>query len=181
MMIEKEDIDLWMSKISECEILVVQMETNVESVMYAIKRAKEAGLTTIVNPAPYHDFNKKTLCYVDYFIPNEHELDDFAGKDGDIYSKAKKALEYGAKNVIVTLGEEGSILINEKDTITVDAHKVDAVDTTGAGDSYIGAFVASLLKGKSVKEAMEFASLCSSYTVRKKGAIVSLPKLADLS
>ena len=72
------------------------------------------------------------------------------------------------------------MLVNEKEVIEVKPHKVNAVDTTAAGDSYLGAFVTKLSQDKTVKEAMEFASLASSYTVTKKGAIVSLPHLEDL-
>ena len=72
------------------------------------------------------------------------------------------------------------MLVNKDEVIKVEPHKVNAVDTTAAGDSYLGAFVTMLSQNKSVKEAMEFASLASSYTVTKKGAIVSLPHLEDL-
>ena len=179
--IDNNDVDLWMSKIKECDMLICQLEVSIEPVLYALQRAKEAGLITILNPAPYHDFDKKYMRFLDYFVPNEHELDDFAGDfKGDAEAKAKLALSYGCKNVIVTLGEKGSLLVNEKGTYKVNAHKVKAVDTTGAGDSYIGAFAKALIDGKDALEAMEFASYCSSLTVTKKGAIQSLPKLEDL-
>ena len=177
----KDDVDFWMPKILECDILICQMEVPIDVILYAIKKAKEAGITTILNPAPYSDFDKKMLAYVDYFIPNEHELDDFDKEGFDLMDKAKKALDYGAKNVIVTLGEKGSILINNETSFIVEPYVVDAVDTTCAGDSYIGAFAYYLSLGREVKEAMDFASYCSSLTVTKKGAIISLPHIEDIN
>ena len=179
--IDNNDVDIWMSKIQECGMLIAQLEVSIEPVLYAMKRAKEAGLITILNPAPYHDFDKKTMVYLDYFIPNEHELDDFAGDfKGGVIDKARLALSYGCKNVIVTLGEKGSILVNADGVFEVEPHKVNAIDTTGAGDSYIGAFAKALMDEKDVLEAMKFASYCSSLTVQKRGAIQSLPHLEDL-
>ena len=181
MCIKKDDIDFWMPKIKECEMLICQLEISIEPSIYALKRAKEEGLITILNPAPYHDFDKKNMVYLDYFIPNEHELDDFAGDfKGSVIDKAKLALSYGCKNVIVTLGEKGSLLVNNDGVFEVKPHKVNAVDTTGAGDSYIGAFAKALMDDKTILEAMEFASYCSSLTVQKRGAIQSLPHLEDL-
>ena len=179
--ITKEDVDFWMPKIKECGMLICQLEVSIEASLYALERAKEEGLITILNPAPYHDFDKKNMVYLDYFIPNEHELDDFAGDfKGDAIEKAKLAMSYGCKNVIVTLGNKGSVLVNKDGVFNVKPHLVKAVDTTGAGDSYIGSFAKALMDGKTPVEAMEFASYCSSLTVQKRGAIISLPKLEDL-
>ena len=179
--IDKQDVDFWMPKIKECGMLITQLEIDSKTSLYALKRAKEEGLITILNPAPFHDFDKKTMVYLDYFIPNEHELNDFAGDfNGSIIDKAKLALSYGCKNVIVTLGENGSMLVNSDGVFEIKAHKVKAVDTTGAGDSYIGAFAKALMDDKSIIDAMEFASYCSSLTVQKRGAVQSLPHLEDL-
>ena len=90
-------------------------------------------------------------------------------------------LEKGAKNVIITLEDKGSFFINKEEQYYIAPHKVHAVDTTAAGDSYLGAFVTKLSEGASTKEAMEFASLASSITVTRKGAIKSLPKIEDLN
>ena len=84
-------------------------------------------------------------------------------------------MSLGVKNLIVTLGKEGSVLVNKNERIKVDAHKVKAVDTVAAGDTYVGYFVASLMSGMNHKEAMEKASIASALTVTKKGSIVSIP------
>ena len=89
-------------------------------------------------------------------------------------------LDKGIKNIIVTLGEKGSYFLNKDESFLVKPYKVEAIDTTGAGDSFCGAFVTALSKGKNVKDALDFASKASSITVTRKGAIASLPKLNEL-
>lgn len=174
--INKKDIDLLEGEIKKADILLIQLENPVETVVYALKKAKEYGLTTVLNPAPYHEVPKDAYQYIDFFVPNEHELDGFVNfANGSFEEKAKTLVNDGVKNVIVTLGEKGSLLVNKDQTKQVTPHKVNAIDTTAAGDSFLGAFVTALSEGKSTIEAMEFASKCSSITVTRKGAIVALP------
>ena len=120
--------------------------------------------------------------YIDYFIPNEHELEQFTDDmdSGNSAMRAKHLVNAGLKNVIVTLGSEGSLFVSKDKMIKVDPYFVDAIDTTGAGDSYCGAFVVAINEGRTVEEAMEFANKASSITVTRKGAIASLPKRVDL-
>ena len=175
----KVDIDKNLDLFTEGDILLTQFENDMETVSYVIKKAYEKHMLVVVNPAPIKELKEEYYQYIDYLVPNEHELEALSHKT-DILLAAKELLSRGAKNVIVTLGEKGSVLINKDEYIKVEPHKVDAVDTTAAGDSYLGALVSKLSEGKSIKEAMEFASLCSSKTVTKKGAIVSLPHLDEL-
>ena len=175
----KEDIDKNLDLFTEGDILLTQFENDMETVSYVIKKAYEKHMLVVVNPAPIKELKEEYYQYIDYLVPNEHELETLSQKT-DILLAAKELLSRGAKNVIVTLGEKGSVLINKDEYIKVEPHKVDAVDTTAAGDSYLGALVSKLSEGKPIKEAMEFASLCSSKTVTKKGAIVSLPHLNEL-
>ena len=175
----KQDIDKNLDLFTEGDILLTQFENDMETVSYVIKKAYEKHMLVVVNPAPIKELKEEYYQYIDYLVPNEHELEALSHKT-DILLAAKELLSRGAKNVIVTLGEKGSVLINKDEYIKVEPHKVDAVDTTAAGDSYLGALVTKLSEGKSIKEAMEFASLCSSKTVTKKGAIVSLPHLDEL-
>ena len=175
-----EDINKNLDLFNEGNILLTQFENSMETVEYLIKFAKEKGMMVIVNPAPIKEFNEAYYQYIDYLVPNEHELESLSGTN-DVIAGARRLLSKGAHNVIVTLGEKGSMLVNNETTIKVEPHKVHAVDTTAAGDSYLGALVTKLSEGKDIKAAMEYASLCSSKTVTKKGAIVSLPHLSDLN
>ena len=177
--LNKDDIDK--IPFANSDILLLQLENQIESVEYAIKKAKEAGLLVVLNPAPYHDVPSDAFQYIDYFIPNEHELEQFTPEvKGDYKERAKALLDKGIKNIIVTLGEKGSYFLNKDESFLVKPYKVEAIDTTGAGDSFCGAFVTALSKGKSVKDALDFASKASSITVTRKGAIASLPKLNEL-
>lgn len=177
--ITKEDIDKNIDLFNEGDILLTQFENSMETVQYVIKTAKERGMTVIVNPAPIKQFDEKYYTFVDILVPNEHELESLSGTS-DVKLGAKKLLDKGVKNIIVTLGEKGSYYLSKDQELEIKPHKVNAVDTTAAGDSYLGALVTKLSIGASIKEAMEFASLCSSITVTKKGAIISLPHLKDL-
>ena len=94
--------------------------------------------------------------------------------------RAKHLVNAGLKNVIVTLGNNGSLYVSKERMIKVDAYNVEAVDTTGAGDSYCGAFVVALNEGKVIEDAMMFANKASSITVTRKGAISSLPKRSEI-
>lgn len=166
---------------SKFDILLLQLENPGEVMTYAMKKAKEAGLLVVLNPAPYQYLKEEAYQYVDYFIPNEHELELYTSEvEGDIKERSRYLLDKGLKNIIVTLGEKGSIFINKEEAFEIPAFKVNAVDTTGAGDSYCGALVSALSEGKNIKEAMEFATKASSIAVTRKGAIASLPKLDEI-
>lgn len=176
----KEDID----KIDfhKFNFLLLQLENPIDTIVYAIKKAKEAGLTVILNPAPYHEIPESCFKDIDYFIPNEHELDYFTHDiNGDFVTKAKSLINRGINKIIVTLGEKGSLYVDKDDSFTIEPHKVDAIDTTGAGDSYCGAFVTALSEGLEIKAAMKFASKVSSIAVIRKGAISSLPHRDELN
>lgn len=177
--ITHEDIDK--IDFSKYDFLLIQLENEISSIEYALKKAKDNGLTVVLNPAPYHEIDEKFYRYIDLFVPNEHELDLFAKNiKGDYLLKAQHLVKQGIKKIIVTLGEKGSLYVDETTSFNIEPNKVKAVDTTGAGDSYCGALLTALAEGKQIKEAMQFASKASSITVTRKGAIASLPKRSEL-
>ena len=177
--LNKADID--QIDFSDKDILLIQLENDLEGVIYAMKKAKENGLLVVLNPAPYHEIPESSYQYIDFFIPNEHELEQFTPDvGGDYLAKAKSLVSKGIKHVIVTLGEKGSLYVDKEKHIEIEPYKVNAVDTTAAGDSYCGAFVYALSNDMSVIDAMHFASKASSITVTRKGAIASLPHLSDI-
>ena len=169
-----EDINENESLFKKGDILLTQFECPIKTIEYVIKHAKEKEMLVVVNPAPIKQVSEEVYQYIDYLVPNEHELETLSG-ESDPIKGARVLLAKGAKNIIVTLGSKGSVLVNEKEIIEVKPHKVNAIDTTAAGDSYLGALVNKLSEGKDIKEAMEFASKCSSITVTRKGAIIALP------
>ena len=177
----KNDIEFILNKEQDAQFLLIQLENPIDTVCFALKKAKELGLTTILNPAPYHELPDEIFPFIDYFVPNEHELASFVGKQNPDYQEMTRFLfKKGLNNLIVTLGKNGSLFINRETQIKIPSVKVNAVDTTAAGDTFLGAFVTALSQNKNIKEAMEFASRCSAITVTRKGAIVSLPKLEEI-
>ncbi|SHO46074.1 ribokinase [Anaerocolumna xylanovorans] len=168
--------------IQESDYVMVQMEIPLETIMYGIRRAKELNKTVILNPAPAP--NPKTLPEdifenIDYITPNETELIMLSGQTKispeNIREGARILLEKGVPNVLVTLGEKGTLYISRQMEALYPARKVEAVDTTAAGDCFNGAFVTALSEGKSVKEAVIFANCASSIAVTRKGAQSSIP------
>lgn len=165
---------------SECDYVLLQMEIPEESVCYAVHRAKELGKTVILNPAPAPDhLPEGILSMVDYMTPNETELLKLTGQVGEnldsIEKGACKLVKQGVKNVIVTMGKQGCMLVSEDSMEVFPARAVETIDTTAAGDCFNGAFLVALSEGKHVKEAIAFANLASSIAVTRKGAQNSLP------
>lgn len=175
---ENEDL------LKESDYILMQQEIPYESVEYVAKKAKELGKTVILNPAPARQLSDELLSNIDYLTPNETELMKITSlscnDDKEIEKACKYLLEKGVKNVIVTLGENGSMLVNKDLVEKISAFKVKSIDTTAAGDCFNGAFVTALSKGDSLKEAITFASKAAAISVTRKGAISSLPSLKEI-
>lgn len=166
--------------IGECDYVILQMEIPYDTLIYAVKRAKELGKTVILNPAPAPEsIADELLEGVDYITPNETELAKLSGIDGDSMEEftkgARQLLQRGVKHVLVTLGERGALLVTSEDAKIYPARKVVSVDTTAAGDCFNGAFVVALSEGKETEEAILFANAASSIAVTRNGAQTSLP------
>lgn len=179
-----EDIDNNIEAINNSDIVVVQLETPLETIKYGLKKAKEAGKYTILNPAPAVVLEDEIIENVDLLTPNETELEILSGiqinNEDDIKRAAQIMIDKGVKELIVTLGSKGSLYINKERSMFKSAYKVQAVDTTAAGDSYTGALSVAFANGKNVEEAMDFASKVGALSVMKEGAQSSLPTLKDV-
>lgn len=165
----------------ECDYVILQMEIPYDAIACAVRRAKELGKTVILNPAPApEEISDEMLRGVDYITPNETELMKLSGTVGDSLEEfvrgAETLLQRGVKNVLVTLGEKGALLVNGNGASLYPTRKVETVDTTAAGDCFNGAFVVALSEGKEEKEAVCFANAASSVAVTRSGAQTSLPK-----
>lgn len=172
-------IDVALSKAEEGDYLICQLEIPQEEVLYAFKEAKAKGMKTILNPAPAAELLDGILPLTDLFIPNQSECQFYTGIYPNNEEKIKEAItklqNLGVKNAIITLGTDGSATVSNNQLIKVEANKVKAVDTTAAGDTYIGALATKLSEGSTIKEAMEFASVASSITVTRPGAQQAIP------
>lgn len=161
------------------DILIVQSEISLSNILYSLKTAKTKGMTTIFNPAPACELPQEIFSCCDYFVPNASEAEFFTGikphDDQSIKACAAKLNTMGAKNIIITLGSKGSAFINNEKFFKVDCIKAQAIDTTAAGDTYVGAFAVMLSEGAGEEKAMKFASAASALTVARKGAQQSIP------
>lgn len=180
----KDDIDKNIECIKNSDIVVIQLETPLETVKYALQVAKDLNKYTILNPAPAVKLDDEIIRHVDLLTPNETELEIISEikieNEDDINKAAKKIIENGVKELIVTLGSKGSLYINNERSFFKPAYKVEAVDTTAAGDSFTGALAVALSNNKTMEEAMDFASKVGALSVMKEGAQSSLPTLKDI-
>lgn len=179
-----EDINSNRDLLEECDAVILQMEIPPETVCYTAKLAKEMGKTVILDPAPVPDnFPEELYQYVDYIKPNRTELamlTEIPDAEKNLRKATKRIRARGIKNVIVTLGEDGVFIDSEKDgEYRIPAIKVEAVDTTAAGDAFTAALAAKLIEGKSLPEAAKFANCASAITVTRKGAQSSVPTLEE--
>ena len=182
--VKEEDIDNNIEAIKNSDIVVLQLETPLNTIKYALKKSKELNKYTILNPAPALKLDDEIIKNVDLLTPNETELEIISGvnieTEEDIQKAAQIMIEKGVKELIVTLGSKGSLYINKEKSIFKKAYKVQAVDTTAAGDSYTAALAVALSKDKNIEEAMDFASKVGALSVLKEGAQSSLPTLEDV-
>ena len=172
-------IDKALSSARKGDYLISQLETEISVVQYAFRRAKDIGMVTLLNPAPAAKLPHELFSLCDYFAPNQTEAEFYTGVypsgNDSIAACADRLKRLGVRGVLITLGEEGTVFVGDGVFYKAEARRVKAVDTTGAGDTYIGAFVTRLSEGASVEQAMDFASAASAITVTRRGAQQSIP------
>ena len=171
--------------IKNSKIFLTQLEIPLDVTFHCLKKAKEESLINILNPAPACKLSNDFFKLVDYFTPNETEAEFYTGikinNKNDAKESAKKLYEMGIKNVIITLGEKGLYYFNGKEEIYMEANQVKAIDTTGAGDAFNGGFSFALLKGKKIRDCLEFANKVAGLSTTKLGAGDSMPNLKELN
>lgn len=175
-----------LDKIAEKEdLFVTQFENDFTTTLKVLEYAKSIGMKTILNPAPAKVIPDEFFKYIDILVLNQSECEVLTG----IYPKTPEECEKlgrfirdkGTENVVITLGKAGSVTITPKEVIKMHAYKVDTVDSTAAGDSFIGAMCAKLSFGESLEEALEYAAKVSAVTVTRKGAQISIPNTEEVN
>ena len=167
--VDRALIDSALREAEAGDLLIVQLEIETDTVCYALARAKERGMITLLNPAPAESLPAEVFADCDYFLPNQSENEESAKRCAAILR------EKGVKKTVITMGERGSVCIGDKGFISVPAVKVKAVDTTAAGDTFIGAFATKLSEGADEEEAMRFANAAAAVTVTRRGAQTAIP------
>ncbi len=168
------------NSIKDLKVVVAQCEIKQEVTLAAFKAAKARGCITILNPAPYQKISVELLTLCDWIIPNETEFRELHG-ELPTSDEVLKSFRQG-KNSIVTLGSQGAVYISAEGQLTkVSAPKVTAVDTTGAGDAFVGTFAYSLASGKDPVTAMTLGIKVASLSVTRKGAQSSYPNQAEIA
>jgi ribokinase len=180
-----EEIEAARSTIAAAQIVVCQLEIPLDITLAALRVARQEGVTTIFNPAPARpDLPEDLYQLSDIFCPNESETELLTGRPVNSTEEAEAAarvlLERGAGTVILTLGERGSLLVTTEDSAHVPATPVKALDTTGAGDAFVGSLAYFLAGGKTLTEAMRRANHIAAISVQSSGTQTSFPVAADL-
>ncbi len=164
--------------------VIAQFEMSDTVVKSLAKMCNESKTKLVVNPAPAKEIEDEVLEKLYLLIPNETELGIIVKKelttDAQYIEAAKELTNKGVENVIVTLGDRGSLLVNKNEIYFQSAYKVKAIDTVGAGDTFIGTLVSALDQGYTIKEAMKFGSGASAIEVTKRGAIAAIPLANDV-
>jgi len=180
-----EEIEAARPAIAASHILVCQLEIPLDITLDALRIAHEEGVKTIFNPAPARpDLPEEIYQLSDIFCPNESETELLTGMPVGTLEEAEKAtcilMERGARTVILTLGERGSLLVTENTTEHVPVELVKAVDTTGAGDAFVGSLAFFMASERPLFEAIECANRVAAVSVQSSGAQTSFPEAKDL-
>ncbi|MDJ1133870.1 ribokinase [Streptomyces iconiensis] len=167
-------------RIAHSDALLLQLETPMEGVVAAALAAHARGVRTVLTPAPTQPLPPELLAATDLLVPNEHEAADLSGR-ADPYEAAVALLDL-VPEVVVTLGARGSVYAARgAEPLTVPAFPVRAVDTTAAGDTFVGALCTAYAEGRPMPEAMAWASAASALAVQRPGASSSMPERAEIT
>lgn len=182
--ITDEDIASVKERIKDSAYLLLQLEVNQDANEKVARLAKENGVRVIVNTAPYQPVSDEFLrgCYL--VTPNEVEAEELTGVPVTDLQSADRAakifLDKGVQNVLITLGSKGVYIHTEGQSEIVPAYKVDAIDTTGAGDAFNGGLIAALAEGKSLGEAARFANALAAISVQRIGTTPAMPTREEI-
>jgi ribokinase len=170
--------------VTGCRILVANLEVPPNVIGHAIRAAKRSGAQVILNPAPYRRGDEACFDVVDFFVPNQVEAAIFGGAEPEAVNNwgalARTLRKLGPRTVIITLAGEGSVVAGTDGPIHVPSFSVPVVDTTAAGDAFVGGLASALLRDTPVLEAVRFANACGAVAVSRAGAQPSLPTRAEV-
>lgn len=179
-----EEVEQVLAHIKPNDLVVLQLEIPILTVEFAIKKCFELGAKIILNPAPTTTLSQSIFKYIHAITPNETEAELLTGiKVTDLDTAEQAALnllEKGVKNIIITLGSQGAYLKNENRSCIISTTKVEAVDSTAAGDVFNGALAVALSEGQDLEQAISFACRAAAISVTRMGAQTSAPLRSEI-
>lgn len=182
--ITDEEVESIADVLKESDYLLTQLETNVSSVEKVIDIAYKNGVKVILNTAPVQPISDELLSKIDLITPNEIEAEILTGVCVDSEESADKAAQWffdkGVKNVLITLGGRGVYINSEGRSGIIPAYRVEAIDTTGAGDAFNGGLLAALAEGKNLWEAARFANALAALSVQRLGTAPAMPNREEI-
>lgn len=182
--ITPEVIDAKESCFDNVDVFVTEFSVPIDTCAYATKLAKKKGAITIVNPAPYAHISDDFYQDIDIVTPNEMEAADFCGFSITDEESAAKACQFfhekGVEKVVITMGHAGAFVSDGNNMLMIPSYKVNAIDTSGAGDSFNGGLAYALSKKADIFTAAKFANAVASLSVQKKGTAQSMPTLEEV-
>jgi ribokinase len=178
------DIQKTQQIIREADVLLMQLESPIEVVEEAAKIAASAGVRIILNPAPAQSLSDELLKHITILTPNESETELLTGmevkNEDDAIKAASLLLEKGIEVVIITIGSKGALMATKDETKIISGHKVEAKDSTAAGDVFNGALAIAISENKSMDEAIQFANAAAAVSVTRMGAQPSAPRREEI-
>jgi ribokinase len=183
--ISAADVDAAADAIRGAKVFVTQLEQPAATAQHGLEVARAAGVITIFNPAPAVPIPDSIYPFCDYIVPNETEAATLTGLSVATLNDAKRVgdalLAKGAKNALITLGERGALLHNSKSSVEIPAFRAGpVVETTGAGDAFVGGFAAAMARGTDPVEAARFGCAVAGISVTRPGTAPSMPRLAEV-
>lgn len=174
------DVDAAADPIGGARVVLLQLEVPLDTVLRGAELARAAGATVLLTPAPARPLPDRLLALVDVLLPNQTELGTLLGDEVEPASGAQTLLERGCGAVLVTLGEQGALLVTPGGRQTIAPFPVSAVDTVAAGDAFAGTLAALLAEAMPLAEAARWAAAAGALAVTREGALPSLPYRADV-
>jgi len=182
--LSKQDVAAAKQKIESANVMLLQLETPLETVQYAARLASEAGVKVVLNPAPARELDETLLRTITVLTPNESETELLTGIKVEDEKSAIRAAEVlkekGVSEIIITMGDKGSFLIRDNKAILIPTKEINAIDTTAAGDAFNGALSYALAKKEPLDKAVRFANLVGALSATKLGAQPSMPTYDEL-
>lgn len=168
------DIDAAADDLKRCDLILLQLEIPVETVYAALAFGRRHGIQTLLNPAPaVHDLDPDQIRQATFLVPNETELDILSGMRAEsideVEAAARHLIDQGVGTVVVTMGSRGALLVTRSDATQIAPVPVTPVDTTGAGDAFIGSFARFYVGGDTVKDALGKASRYAADSITRRG------------